>query len=95
MFIEVPYFQENSPALKKSWLRACYLYIFSHFKKFHPSPIYTNKFLGYNLWPFKQNCHATVFVKVIQYGYETFQNVEPELINHIAKISETKFITNL
>ena len=22
MFIEVPWFQENSPALKKSWLRA-------------------------------------------------------------------------
>ena len=24
MFIDVPWFQENSPALKNSWLRACY-----------------------------------------------------------------------
>ena len=29
MFIKVPWFQENSPALKNFWLRACFSYIFS------------------------------------------------------------------
>ena len=33
----------------------------------------------------KQNYQATAFFTIIQYGYETFQNVKPALLNHIAK----------
>ena len=52
--------------------------------------------MWYKLWPVKQNYQATVCFKLIQYGYETFQNAKPALLNHIAKTSKRfKFITNL
>ena len=47
------------------------------------------------LYEFKKNFQATGFFKVIQYGYETFQNVKPVLLNHITKVSEAKFTTNI
>ena len=66
----------------------------SHVKKFHPSPV--GDILRYKLWPFNQNCQVTVFFKVMQYGYNLFQNVKPPLQNHIAKSSKYrgKFFTN-
>ena len=36
-----------------------------------------------NLWTFKQSYPATMFFKVIQYGYETFENVAPILYSVI------------
>ena len=34
---------------------------------------------GTKLWHFKQNFPGIVSFKVLQYGYETFQTVKPEL----------------
>ena len=31
--------------------------------------------MRYKLWPFKQNYLATMFFKVIHYGYETFEKI--------------------
>ena len=45
----------------------------------------TNRLLWFTLRPFKQNYLATVFFKVIEYGYERFQNANPTLKNHNAK----------
>ena len=46
--------------------------------------------------PFKQNCVAIVFFKVIQYGHETFLVIKSGLKNYITKIIERrdKFITS-
>ena len=35
----------------------------------------------------KEKYQATVFFKFMRYGYETFQNVKPALLNQIAKTS--------
>ena len=85
-----PVFQPFHPPYAKLNL---YLYIFSHFKKFHSSFL-MNKLLWYKLRPFKQSYLATMFFKVTQYGYETFHNVAPSLRSVICSEMNTALITN-
>ena len=67
---------------------------FSHFKKFYSSFLLDKKLLRYKLWPFKQSYLATMIPKVLQYGYETFQNVAPVLHSVICSEMNTASITN-
>ena len=68
----LPYFFNHSPTICQI---KSYPYIFPIFKKIVLFFYETNKLLWYKLWLFKQNYRVTMFFKVIQYGYETFQKL--------------------
>ena len=86
-----------SPLLTAKCLSSC-LKSFSHFKKFHPSPLFiTLLWLAFCGWLCKYNQLASVFLSYIKYGYQIFENANRALQNHIAKNIwfSTKMITCL
>ena len=56
-------------------------YIFSHLRKFFPLFCSTNKLLWYrpNKYGFASKAVEPLLFKIVQHGYETFQNVAPIL----------------
>ena len=50
-------------------------FIFSHFKKFHLSPLVDKQSFLIQTMAFQAKLPTNMFSKVTHYGYETFQNV--------------------
>ena len=88
-----PIFQPFHPRYAKLNL---YPYIFSHFKKFHSSLLLKHIRLRYrsNNYGLSNKATEPMLFKVIQYGYETSQNVAPILHSVICSEMDTAWITS-
>ena len=70
------------------------IYISSHFKKFHSSPLLNKSTFVKQTIAFQAKLLSQYVFQSIQYGYETFQNITPILHSIICSERNIASITN-